>query len=412
MKRGSGFLTLLTFIFAAVLTVSSLTAQGQRQGQRGRAQSAGPPMDSTPRVFDTAEYKIRVVTVAEGLAYPYSFAFLPDGSIIVSELQGRLRMIRDGKFLSEPFAQIPNVHFAAGRGGFMDIVLHPKFGQNRWVYFTYDKEGENGATQAVARGTIEGNKLTDVKDVFVADNWGKAGGHLSARINFGRDGMLYMAISDHNVPANVATGTSHAGKVMTGARCHICGHVVIGDRHVQHAVSSKVDTSRKMPAGFPPIIGDENVLNVRQFVSLDRPAGNRLGCTVFSLFVVGKVHPAILSKLRMENNVHEPAAPGSKVHVGYLRNRLTEELAVANHPQTTLQFADDDASVGQKCERVGIDEPFGDSDDTNLVFRCVEYPRCGIHRRPGRLRPAALPLTLPLGCQAADRQKRRKYKNQ
>ena len=214
MKRASGFLTLLIFILAALLTVSSLTAQGQRQGQRGRAQSAGPPMDSTPRVFDTAEYKIRVVTVAEGLAYPYSFAFLPDGSIIVSELQGRLRMIRDGKLLSEPVAQIPNVHFAAGRGGFMDIVLHPKFGQNRWVYFTYDKEGENGATQAVARGTIEGNKLTDVKDVFVADNWGKADGHLSARINFGRDGMLYMAISDHNVPANVATGTSHAGKVV------------------------------------------------------------------------------------------------------------------------------------------------------------------------------------------------------
>src|SRR5438552_11513573 len=214
MKRAFGFFTVLIFILAALLTVSSLTAQGQRQGQRGRAQSAGTPMDSTPKVFDTVEYKIRVVTVAEGLAYPYSFAFLPGGNIIVSELQGRLRMIRDGKLLAEPVAQIPNVHFTAGRGGFMDIVLHPKFAQNHWVYFTYDKEGEKGATQAVARGTLEGNKLTGVKDVFLADNWGKADGHLSARINFGRDGMLYMAISDHNVPANVAMGSSHAGKVI------------------------------------------------------------------------------------------------------------------------------------------------------------------------------------------------------
>ena len=214
MKRTFGVVAAFVLILAAVFTAGSLGAQGQRQGQRGGRQPEGPPMDSTPKLFNTADYKIRVVTVAEGLAYPYSFAFLPDGSILVSELEGRLRMIRDGKLLQEPVAQIPNVHFAAGRGGFMDIVLHPKFAQNHWVYFTYDKEGEKGATQAIARGTLEANKLTGVKDVFVADNWGKADGHLSARINFGRDGMLYMAISDHNVPANVAMGTSHAGKVI------------------------------------------------------------------------------------------------------------------------------------------------------------------------------------------------------
>ena len=209
MKRAFGFVVVLVLISVAVFA-----AQGQRQGQRGGGQPAGPPMDSTPKTFDTADYKIRVVTVAEGLAYPYSFAFLPDGSIIVSESDGRLRMIRDGKLVPEPIAKIPNVHFVAGRGGFMDIILHPKFAQNHWVYFTYDKEGEKGATQAIGRATLEGNKLTDVRDIFVTDNWGKADGHLSARINFGRDGMLYMAISDHNVPANVATGTSHAGKVI------------------------------------------------------------------------------------------------------------------------------------------------------------------------------------------------------
>ena len=214
MKRTLGLVVVLVLISAAVFA-----AQGQRQGggQRGGGQAApaGPPMDSTPKTFTTADYKIRVVTVAEGLAYPYSFAFLPDGSIIVSEQEGRLRMIRDGKLLPEPVAQIPGVHFVAGRGGFMDLILHPKFAQNHWVYFTYDKEGgDKGVTQAIGRGTWEGNKLTGVKDIFVTDNWGKGEGHLSARINFGRDGMLYMGISDHGVPANVATGTSHAGKVI------------------------------------------------------------------------------------------------------------------------------------------------------------------------------------------------------
>src|ERR1044071_6603310 len=88
--------------------------------------------------FDTADYKINVATVADGLAYPYSFAFLPDGSILVTEMKGALRMVRNGKLLPEPVAQIPNVHFAAGRGGCMDIIVHPKFAQNHWVLFTYD----------------------------------------------------------------------------------------------------------------------------------------------------------------------------------------------------------------------------------------------------------------------------------
>jgi glucose/arabinose dehydrogenase len=179
--------------------------------------------------FDTADYKINVVTVADGLAYPYSFAFLPDGGILVTEMKGGLRLVRNGKLLPEPVAQIPNVHFAPGRGGFMDIIVHPKFAQNHWVLFTYDKEGEKGATQAIGRGTLEGNKLTDIRDIFVADNWGKAEGHLSARINFGRDGMLYMAISDHNVSENVPLTTSHAGKVLrmkedgTGAEIYAMG---------------------------------------------------------------------------------------------------------------------------------------------------------------------------------------------
>lgn len=218
MKRAS------TFIVALMLVVGIPAAQGQRDG-RGQGEGRGfqgqrrggpprPPMDSTPKMFDTKEYRIRVVTVTEGLSYPYSFTFLPDGSMLVNELQGRLRVIRDGKLSLEPISGLPDIHYAQGRGGLMDIILHPKFAQNHLVYFTYDKPGEKGATQAVARGKLDGNKLTGVQDIFVTENWGKAEGHLSARIAFGRDGMLYMAISDHNQSEAVATGTSHAGKVI------------------------------------------------------------------------------------------------------------------------------------------------------------------------------------------------------
>jgi glucose/arabinose dehydrogenase len=183
-------------IFAVLLTVTgSFAAQAQQ-------------------TFKTAEYGIRVVPVVDGLAWPYSFVFLPDGSMLLNELEGRLRVIRNGKLVPEPISGTPRVHYVPGRGGLMDIALHPNFAQNRLVYFTYDKPGEKGATQAVGRATLQGNQLTGLQDVFVAENWGTANGHLSARITFGRDGMLYVAIADHNQPENVTKDTSHAGKVL------------------------------------------------------------------------------------------------------------------------------------------------------------------------------------------------------
>jgi aldose sugar dehydrogenase len=201
----------------AVLIVALVFAaiSGAAQGQRGRGEPRPvTPMDSTPKTFETADYRIRVVTLVEGLSYPYSFAFLPDGSILLNKLEGRMRMIRDGKLVPEPIGGIPKVHYAPGRGGLMDIALHPNFAQNHLVYFTYDKAGEKGSTQALARGSLQGNQLMGVKDVFVAEAWGPANGHLSARIAFGRDGMLYMAIADHNLLEDVPKTTSHAGKVM------------------------------------------------------------------------------------------------------------------------------------------------------------------------------------------------------
>ncbi len=178
MKRKSGFVAISIVIFAIIFTVGTIAAQRELVSCQGicvrRETRRRPPMDSTPKMFDTAEYKIRVVTVTEGLKYPYSFLFLPDGSILVNELEGRMRLIRDGKLDPQPISGVPEVHYAAGRGGLMDIILHPKFAQNHLVYFTYDKPGEKGTTQAVARGELKGNQLTNVKDIFVAEAWGES----------------------------------------------------------------------------------------------------------------------------------------------------------------------------------------------------------------------------------------------
>jgi glucose/arabinose dehydrogenase len=167
-----------------------------------------------PVEYDTAEgQNIRVSVVARGIPYPFSLAFLPDGSMLVTERLGRLRIIRNGKLDPQPVAGTP-ANYSAGESGLpgavhglMDVVLHPQFGQNNFIYLNYTKPlDEKRRVAAIARGVWTGRALTDVRDVFVADFVNGT----TARMAFGRDNLLYLATSG-NDPQDPNT---HGGKVL------------------------------------------------------------------------------------------------------------------------------------------------------------------------------------------------------
>src|SRR5690242_15059022 len=95
-----------------------------------------PPLADGPIVLDTGiQHQIRLV-VTKGLNQPWSMAFLPDGSILVTERPGRLRIVRNGKLDPDPIAGVPQLR-AQGLGGLMDLALHPRFSENHLIYFTY-----------------------------------------------------------------------------------------------------------------------------------------------------------------------------------------------------------------------------------------------------------------------------------
>src|ERR1700730_13814495 len=169
-----------------------------------------PPLPDKPVGFHTAEGQdIRVGVVVKGLAHPWSLAFLPDGSMLVTGRVGRLRIIRNGALDPQPIAGVPVVR-AAGLSGLMDIALHPRFAENAFVYLTYTKPlAEDKTTLALARGRWNGRGLTDVRDIFVAGP-GTGGG---SRIAFGHDGTLFMTTGGGG--GNGAQDpNSHAGKVL------------------------------------------------------------------------------------------------------------------------------------------------------------------------------------------------------
>ena len=151
------------------------------------------PLPDRPQLFETAEQsQIRLVVVTRGLSHPWGLAFMPDGGILVTERQGRLRLIRNGVLDPTPIAGVPVVH-ARGLAGLMDVALHPRFDENHHVYFTYSKPMGDEVRVTLARGRLDGLELTDVRDLFLSDPVG-GGGTAASRVVFGVDGMLFMTV--------------------------------------------------------------------------------------------------------------------------------------------------------------------------------------------------------------------------
>ena len=152
-----------------------------------------PPLGGGPWVFDTAEqHKIRVSVVTKGLSHPWGIAFLPGGDMLITERDGRLRVVRGGVLDPQAISGVPQVR-TDGNGGLMDVALHPRFAENRLVYLTYTKPvGSGMGAPALARGRLEADALVDVRDLLVTEaHEGNSG--LNGRVVFGRDGKVYLS---------------------------------------------------------------------------------------------------------------------------------------------------------------------------------------------------------------------------
>ena len=83
-------------------------------------------------LLSCAGAEVAFETIAEDLDYPWSLAFLPDGSMLVTERAGPLRVIRDGRLVKEPVAGVPEA-YVAGQGGMLEVLPDPKFATNKTI---------------------------------------------------------------------------------------------------------------------------------------------------------------------------------------------------------------------------------------------------------------------------------------
>jgi aldose sugar dehydrogenase len=180
---------------------------------------------------ESAALDYRVVTLVDGLNHPWSIAFLPGEGLLISERPGRLRIFREGALQEAAVRGLPEI-VATGQGGLLDVVPHPRFVDNRWLYFTYAAAAGRGVTTHLARARFEQDTLKDLEVLFVAEPASRGGRHFGSRIVFDDEGFLYLSVGDRGDMPRAQRLDDHAGSIL---RLHDDGRIPDDNPFVGHA---------------------------------------------------------------------------------------------------------------------------------------------------------------------------------
>jgi aldose sugar dehydrogenase len=166
----------------------------------------------------TSNVAFNVTVLAKGLERPWAVEPLPDGDLLVTEKNGRLRIVTAKGEVGQPIGGVPKVD-ARGQGGLLDIALSPKFQSDRTVFMSYAEPRQGGTGTAVARAVLSSDRrnLEQVQVVFRALPTYDGTLHYGSRLAFGPDGMLYVTTgerSDAPMRKYAQQLDSHLGKIL------------------------------------------------------------------------------------------------------------------------------------------------------------------------------------------------------
>jgi glucose/arabinose dehydrogenase len=149
---------------------------------------------------------------------PWAMTFLPDGRVLITEKSGQLRLYNTATRTTGTVTGVPTVAYG-GQGGFGDVILHPQFASNRYVYFSYiESEGGNrGAVVARAQLTLDANgggSLGTPQIVWRQTPKMSGQGHFSHRLLFDRDGKLWITSGDRQAFSPAQNMSGNLGKLV------------------------------------------------------------------------------------------------------------------------------------------------------------------------------------------------------
>ncbi len=189
--------------------ITGLIAYIRAQAALANTSAARAQSPAGARIM-TEKATIKLEVVAEGLSTPWGMAFLPDGRLLVTERPGTLRIVEVNpatddpastvvpKALGKPIEGIPPV-WTQQDGGLFDVVVHPDYAHNGWIYLSYAEPGPNSTSMTtIVRGRIKEGKWVDQQVLFHAkpSQFYPTNIHYGSRFVFDRHGHLFYSIGD------------------------------------------------------------------------------------------------------------------------------------------------------------------------------------------------------------------------
>ena len=159
-----------------------------------------------------------VTVVASGLEHPWAVEPLPDGSVLVTERPGRLRLVSASGTVGEPITGLPAV-VAGGQGGLLDVALSPTFARDRTLYWSFSEPRSGGNATSVGRGVLsaDGRRVDSARVIVRTMPAYNNNMHYGSRLAFGPDGKLYVTMgerSDKPMRPQAQQMNSHLGKIL------------------------------------------------------------------------------------------------------------------------------------------------------------------------------------------------------
>ena len=214
-------------IILAVAITGSVQAQQRTAVVLTEAEMQLPSQSKLLIRSETKTQAFQVRELLSGLEHPWSMAWLPNGEMLITEREGRLRRVsKDFRLDPRPIEGLPKNIEVDGQGGLFDVAVHPGFSRNGWVYLSFS-EGQLGGRlsssgTALVRAKLDGHRLIEMETLFSMQPKSRGGRHFGGRVVFDRDGFLYLTLGDRGDEDRAQRDNDHAGSVI---RLHDDGRI-------------------------------------------------------------------------------------------------------------------------------------------------------------------------------------------
>ena len=179
----------------------------------GAAQEPGHDSVGSQWTYETPDARFRVEVVVAGLTAPVGMSFLPDGRLLIADRPtGRLSVFDPATRVLTPIDSVPPVH-GTGEGGLIDVLVHPDYARNGWIYLVSAIDVPDGSTTVVERAHLVANHLADRQRIFTARPALANSKDYGSRLVIDH-GYLYITLGQRDSPDSAQGLGSDLGKVI------------------------------------------------------------------------------------------------------------------------------------------------------------------------------------------------------